>query len=235
MFSRLIDWTIQSVTDNQLRTSRFQDCVHLTSPETGRSGFIDCAILPSNHQSISFFQSYLKDSLLASSLPISTHKSCYQVSSRRIKLTTQQRLLCWRSWRTFYLQSMLEICLPLFCWTYRRPSIWSIMLFFCIDWTLPIRSWDQYNNGFNAICQTGHSTCESDLPLRHPATWCVVYPRVPSLVPYLTCTWSLRATGSICPHRYADDSQIYCSCHPAVYPDLQTRISKCIDHVAEWM
>jgi len=29
-----------------------------------------------------------------------------------------------------------------FCWTYRRPSTRSIMVFFCIDWTPPIRSWD---------------------------------------------------------------------------------------------
>jgi len=62
----------------------------------------------------------------------------------------------------------------------------SIMVFFCIDWTLPIRSWDQYNIGFNPTCQTGYSTCESDLSLHHPAPWCVVYPRVPSLVPYFT-------------------------------------------------
>jgi len=65
--------------------------------------------------------------------------------------------------RTFFLQKTQEICLPLFCWTYRQPSTRSIMVFFCIDWTPPIRSWDQYNNGFNPTCQTGYSTCESDL------------------------------------------------------------------------
>jgi len=81
--------------------------------------------------------------------------------------------------------SCSQICLPLFCWTYRRPSIrstsWSIMVFFCIDWTLPIRSWDEYNNGFNPTCQNDYSMCESDLPPHHPAPWCVVYPKVPSL------------------------------------------------------
>jgi len=70
---------------------------------------------------------------------------------------------------------------------YRRPSTRSINhVFFCIDWTFPIRSWDQYNNGLNPTCQTGYSTCESDLPPHHPAPWCVVYPRVPSLVPYFS-------------------------------------------------
>jgi len=148
------------------------------------------------------FRSYLKHSLLASSLPISTQTGCYQDSSRRIELTTQRRPLCWRSWRTFFLQSTHEICLPLFCWTYQRPSTQSIMVFFCIDWTLPIRSWDQYNNVFNPTCQTCYSTCELDLPPHHPAPWCVVYPRVPSLVPYFsfctaaTCSWSLRAMDS---------------------------------------
>jgi len=41
-----------------------------------------------------FFRSYLKDSFLASSLPISTQTVCYQDSSRRIELTTQRRPLC---------------------------------------------------------------------------------------------------------------------------------------------
>jgi len=40
------------------------------------------------------FRSYLKDSLLASSFPISTQTVCYQDFSRRIELTTQRRLLC---------------------------------------------------------------------------------------------------------------------------------------------
>ena len=37
------------------------------------------------------------------------------------------------------------------------------------------------------------------------------------------------------PHLYADDSQIYGSCRPSAYPELQMRISTCIDDVAEWM
>jgi len=39
----------------------------------------------------------------------------------------------------------------------------------------------------------------------------------------------------LCLHLYADDSQIYGSCRPAAYTELQSRISTCIDHVAEWM
>jgi len=37
------------------------------------------------------------------------------------------------------------------------------------------------------------------------------------------------------PHLYADDSQIYGSCRPSECPELQTRISACIDDVADWM
>jgi len=39
----------------------------------------------------------------------------------------------------------------------------------------------------------------------------------------------------LCPHLYADDSQIYGFYRPSVYPELQSRISTCIDHIAEWM
>jgi len=37
------------------------------------------------------------------------------------------------------------------------------------------------------------------------------------------------------PHLYADDTQIYGSCRPSMYLEMQTRISACIDDVAEWM
>jgi len=37
------------------------------------------------------------------------------------------------------------------------------------------------------------------------------------------------------PHLHVDDSQIYGSCRPSMYPEMQTRISACIDDVAEWM
>jgi len=31
------------------------------------------------------------------------------------------------------------------------------------------------------------------------------------------------------PHLYADDSQIYGSCLPSMYPEMRTRISACIN------
>ena len=34
---------------------------------------------------------------------------------------------------------------------------------------------------------------------------------------------------------YADETQIYGSCRPSAYPELQTSISACIDDVAGWM
>jgi len=39
----------------------------------------------------------------------------------------------------------------------------------------------------------------------------------------------------LCPHLYADDSQIYGFCRPVACTELQSHISTCIDHVAEWM
>jgi Reverse transcriptase (RNA-dependent DNA polymerase) len=39
----------------------------------------------------------------------------------------------------------------------------------------------------------------------------------------------------LCPHLYADDSQIYGSCRPPAYLELQTRMSACIDDVSDWM
>ena len=39
----------------------------------------------------------------------------------------------------------------------------------------------------------------------------------------------------LCPHLYDDDSQIYGSGRASAYPELQTRISACIDDVAGWM
>jgi len=54
------DWTIQSFTYNQLRSSRIQDCVHLTLPEKGWSRFIGRAIQPSHLQFISPFEATWK-------------------------------------------------------------------------------------------------------------------------------------------------------------------------------
>jgi len=39
----------------------------------------------------------------------------------------------------------------------------------------------------------------------------------------------------LCPHLYADDSQLYGSCRPSAIPELETRVSACIDAVAGWM
>jgi len=39
----------------------------------------------------------------------------------------------------------------------------------------------------------------------------------------------------LCPHLYADDTQIYGSCHPSAASQLQERVSACVDEVALWM
>ena len=39
----------------------------------------------------------------------------------------------------------------------------------------------------------------------------------------------------LCPHLYADDTQIYGSCHPSAASQLQQRVSACVDEVASWM
>jgi len=174
---------------------------------------------------------YLKDSLLASSLPISTQTVCYQDSSRRYGVSSSPLN-----------EDRCAEGLDGHSSCSRRPSTRSIMVFFCIDWTLPIRAWDQYNNGFNPTCQTGYSTCESDLPPHHPAPWIHGVWCTPGFRPWCHTFPSvcddlqlIVESHGLCPHPYADDSQIYGSCRPAAYTELQSRIATCIDHVAEWM
>jgi len=51
---------------------------------------------------------------------------------------------------------------------------------------------------------------------------------------FLLCCGDLQLiieSHGLCPHLYADDSQIYGSCRPSAIPKLQTRISACIDDV----
>jgi hypothetical protein len=40
---------------------------------------------------------------------------------------------------------------------------------------------------------------------------------------------------ALCPHLYADDTQIYGSCRPHETDQLKIRVSACIDEVADWM
>ena len=46
--------------------------------------------------------------------------------------------------------------------------------------------------------------------------------------------WIIEKHG-LRPHLYAGDSQIYGSCRPSAYLELQLRILACIDDVADWM
>ena len=39
----------------------------------------------------------------------------------------------------------------------------------------------------------------------------------------------------LCPHLYADDTQIYGSCPPSAASQLQEQVSACVDEVALWM
>jgi len=77
----------------------------------------------------------------------------------------------------------------------------------------------------------------------YPVPWCVVYPRVPSLVPYFSFwqklgnlrSWSLRATYGLrmsASVGYAYDSQTYTA--PVVH-QLQTRTSACVRWPCRWV
>ena len=119
-------------------------------------------------------------------------------------------------------------------------TLW-IMPFFYSDWTLPTKSSGPSYNGSNPTCQVGSSTYESVLLLHLQAPWCGV-PQgsvLGAILFLLYCSDLQRIIEShgLCPHIYADDSQIYDSCRPSAYPELQTRISvtACTDDVAEWM
>jgi len=39
----------------------------------------------------------------------------------------------------------------------------------------------------------------------------------------------------LCPHLYADDTQVYGFCRPSATLELQNSICTCIDDVAKWM
>jgi len=74
---------------------------------------------------------------------------------------------------------------------------------------------------------------------RHPAPWCgVSQGSVLGAILFLLYCGDLQLiieSHGLCPHLYADDSQISGSYRPSAYLELQSRISTCIDHVAEWM
>ena len=60
------------------------------------------------------------------------------------------------------------------------------------------------------------------------------------LGPLLFVTYTTDLVGiverhGICPHLYADDTQVYGSCPAAAVGDLQLRLSACIDDVVRWM
>jgi len=60
-------------------------------------------------------------------------------------------------------------------------------------------------------------------------------PLVPSLVLFCDDLQLIMESHILCPHLYADDSQLYGTCRPSAIPELQTRISACTDDVARWM
>jgi hypothetical protein len=45
----------------------------------------------------------------------------------------------------------------------------------------------------------------------------------------------LIARHSLHPHLYADDTEVYVSCSPAVVRQLQSRVSSCVDDDVSWM
>jgi len=78
------------------------------------------------------------------------------------------------------------------------------------------------------------------LPLHNPPECYVVVPQgsVLGAIFFLIYGGDLQRLieeHGLRPHLYADDSQIYGSCRPSMYPEMQTRLSACIDDVAEWM
>ena len=73
---------------------------------------------------------------------------------------------------------------------------------------------------------------------RNPQMSCVECHKDRSL--YCSCyiqqTYCGLSRSTICvPHLYADDTQIYGSCHPTDAAQLQLQMSACIDDVATWM
>jgi len=139
------------------------------------------------------------------------HHSRFQ-SAYRTQNSTETTVL--QFWQTFFLKLTEQICLPLF---YRRSSTRSIMVFFCIDWTPPIRSCDQYNNGFNPTCQTwlqhvvqigSSSSSPCSIVCGVPMGSVLSMPTILFLL-YCGDLQLIIESQRLCSHLYANDPHIY--------------------------
>jgi len=145
--------------------------------------------------------------------------------------------LPWRFWRTFFLHSTHTMCLPLLWWTYRGPLIRLIMVFFCIEWTPPIRSWNQYTT-MVSILPVKPTTARVSrifllITLFHGVgctpgfrPWCHHFPSVlwraaaDYFEPTSVCWWL---------------TDLYGSCRPSAYPELQSCTHLNVHRSCRWV
>jgi len=169
---------------------------------------------------------------------------CYQDSSRRIELTTQRRPLCCCA----VLKVLTDILLAVDAGDLSALILLDLLAAFdMVDHGILLHRLDSSYQIVGSIQQwfqsylsnrllhvrvgsssSSHGTMVSGVPQGS----------VLGAIPFLLYCGDLQLiieSHGLCPHLYADDSQIYDSCHPAAYTELQSRISTCIDHVAEWM
>jgi len=78
--------------------------------------------------------------------------------------------------------------------------------------------------------RTGSSASSPTLIL-----WCTAGVGPILFLLYTTDLIPLIQSHSLCPHLYADDTQIYVFCRPAASLELQNNITSCVDDVASWM
>jgi len=97
-----------------------------------------------------------------------------------------------------------------------------------------VRQWFQsYLVSRRQVVRTGSSTSSPALILCGIHRGSVLGP-----ILFLLCTADLLLLiegHGLCPHLYADDTQVYGLCRPSATLELQNSISTCIDDVARWM
>jgi len=105
----------RSLTTSCVTAVNFQGCVHLTSPEKGRSGFFWCAILSSNLQSIGSFETTWKTRCSPAPCPSQLKRSATKIPVSQI-LSLQYR--AHHSTESAVLKVLTDILLAVDAWDF---------------------------------------------------------------------------------------------------------------------
>jgi len=90
--------------------------------------------------------------------------------------------------------------------------------------------------GFSHTSPAAHSMSAAVQPFPLSPFFCVEFLRGRFVNPSCSCCiLQLIDKYQLCPHLYADNTQIYGSCHPSAVSQLKEQVFACVDEVALWM